>query len=171
MRQFVFLWILCHISGSHSWYSSSQISLDSSSGSFDNINVVLLPSQFNASHCSNILQNVKVSFSQHHQNPKQAYALFGNVKKSCVFKMSFLLCFFQSVISSASQKLFEQLSGKFGHVNIRIPRSWTDNYCYNEPHIQAHQPFNSKVQNRTYLIDLKNMSLHQNECMAFLKRL
>jgi hypothetical protein len=95
MRQFVFLWILCHISGSHSWYSSSQISLDSSSGSFDNINVVLLPSQFNASHCSNILQNVKVSFSQHHQNPKQAYALFGNVKRVVFLKCRFCYVFFR----------------------------------------------------------------------------
>ena len=30
-------------------------------------------------------------------------------------------------------------------VNLRIPKSWTDDYCYTEGHIKEHQPFQIRV--------------------------
>ncbi len=127
---FLLLLLLSFCGVAQGLYTSSEISFDASSGSYDGINIVVKPNRnLNASHCPRILRNLKVR----DEFPCQNEELF------------LTNLYFQNVVSSASGFLFERLKEKFGKVNIRIPKTWTDDHCYKESHIQSHQPFMSKV--------------------------
>lgn len=58
MKHYILLLILCNAST-----LIQSITYDALSGTFDDINIVLTPNQFNASQCPEILDNIKVIFN------------------------------------------------------------------------------------------------------------
>ena len=102
MKNSVLLFILCY------FLQTKALIYDEASGTFDEVDVLLAETRFNASKCPEILEDIK------------------------------------SIFKSASKKLSEDLNQRFGKVNLRIPKSWTNEDCYTEGHIKDHQPSDSQ---------------------------
>ena len=87
---------------------------------------------FSYDSASGIYNDINVIFSAHQLNASQCPDILKNVKE---------------IFTSASGILFQELNGRFGTVNLRIPKSWTNSHCYTEGLIQEHQHFQGQNPN------------------------
>ncbi len=78
---------------------------------------------------SGTYDEVNVILTPHHLNASDCSEILENVKE---------------IFLSASKTMFEDFNQRFGKINLRIPRHWSNDHCYKESHIKDHQPSESK---------------------------